>query len=810
MHRRPLCILCVALMISLWILKLCGAPVFHVPRMSGSLRGQLAEGMQVKITGQITSRQQKTNSTQYILSNSAVSFGDEEIHFYRILVTVTGKTQIINEEEHHNPGQETDGGALPLGSCVLFSGRLQATQRAGNPGQFDAREYYGCQGIWYTLFAETAVLKKHGEAPLWYRLREALCALRERLENVIFSCMSDAEAGVLCAMLLGDRDVLEEGILGGFQAGGIMHVLAISGMHITMVGMMAERAALLFAWLVRRRMGRAEQVFSAAVSFVLLVLYGILCGLPVSAVRAILMFAVLLIAKLTRRSYDLLCALALAGILILLTEPGYLFSAGFQLSFLAVAGAAVVYPSLRRLLPEREAKEKRRRPAISRGLLRSVLSWTAINLLTIPLTARYWFEIPLLSLPVNLLILPGLGLVMGMGMAGAAAAMLWPAAGRVLLFPAGLLLKIWIWITGQVRRIPGAVWVCGQPSLWRVLICYVLLAAALLLIRERRETPALVEEKKCKDKGKDKSKDKSKDKRIRCCFAAGLTALAFGILLYAGRAELTLTMLDVGQGDGLVLQTEDGRAFLVDGGSSDVREVGTYRILPYLKAKGIRRIEAIFVTHDDADHFSGIEDILKGIADGSARVRAESLCMPCWMEGTAAGKTLAREARAAGLSVRTLQAGDAVCCGSTEILVLYPGEKTALTGNDGSLVLEVRREGFSALLTGDLEEAGEQQIFREVKKVSCLKAGHHGSSTSTTPALLELTSPALALISCGKGNSYGHPHRETLERLQKAGCDIYRTDRCGAVTVTVKDEKRYTAEVWRKEEAYPAGAGWPK
>jgi competence protein ComEC len=125
-------------------------------------------------------------------------------------------------------------------------------------------------------------------------------------------------------------------------------------------------------------------------------------------------------------------------------------------------------------------------------------------------------------------------------------------------------------------------------------------------------------------------------------------------------------------------------------------------------------------------------------------------------------------------------------------------------------VLEVRREGFSALLTGDLEEAGEQQIFREVKKVNCLKAGHHGSSTSTTPALLELTSPALALISCGKGNSYGHPHRETLERLQKAGCDIYRTDRFGAVTVTVKDEKRYTAEVWRKEEAYPAGAGWPK
>jgi competence protein ComEC len=265
------------------------------------------------------------------------------------------------------------------------------------------------------------------------------------------------------------------------------------------------------------------------------------------------------------------------------------------------------------------------------------------------------------------------------------------------------------------------------------------------------------------------------------------------------RSGLSFTMLDVGQGDGLVLRTASGTVCLIDGGSSSASSVGTYRILPFLKQQGMGKIDYIMVTHTDQDHISGIEELLQKAGEpGELPVGALLLTEQAGKEK--AGIRLMELARAQGIEVRCMKAGDRLQDKTTVIRCLYPSAGEEVSDSNGSsMVLQVVYGEFSMILTGDLEEEGEKMILKRQNLTDCsvLKAGHHGSKTSSSLPWLEALSPELTLISCGQDNSYGHPHEEALERLRQVESAAARTDEQGALTIR-SNGKTFRAESFRK------------
>jgi len=261
-------------------------------------------------------------------------------------------------------------------------------------------------------------------------------------------------------------------------------------------------------------------------------------------------------------------------------------------------------------------------------------------------------------------------------------------------------------------------------------------------------------------------------------------------------------MLDVGQGDGIVIRNDNGRIYLYDCGSSDVSMVGKYRLLPFLRYKGYGKIQGIFISHMDKDHTNGILELLQRAKEENMKISYLFLpeSVKYIMEDIKKVTEMEELANQNGTQVKYLEQGDVVTDGKLKFCCLYPGETEGVNlnkdeRNNKSQVLFVEYKDFSMLLTGDVEKEGENEILQYVKqnggKLKCdvLKVAHHGSSGSSSVDFLEYINPDLSLISCGEGNSYGHPHKETLERLENAGSRILSTKESGQLTLKIRKKK---------------------
>ena len=271
------------------------------------------------------------------------------------------------------------------------------------------------------------------------------------------------------------------------------------------------------------------------------------------------------------------------------------------------------------------------------------------------------------------------------------------------------------------------------------------------------------------------------------------------ILMFVREWPDQILCIDVGQGDGICIFSENGQAILVDGGSSDVKKVYQYRIEPMLKYYGIRKIDAWFLTHGDSDHVSGAEEVLEG-----DMIPVHRIILP----DVSTDETLneIREmAEQQDIPVMTVRPGDRLKAGNFELSCLYPkAEWCSGDKNNDSLVLSLARttggNHFMMLLMGDLEEEGEDMLLEKggVPECDVLKVGHHGSSGATSEAFLEAVTPEWAFISCGEDNRYGHPHVETLDRLQRAGCRYLTTAGQGALMIRFSSTI-YQVFAWKKK-----------
>ena len=612
-----------------------------------------------------------------------------------------------------------------------------------------------------TLFLDELVIAAAGPKPrtgLLLRLRDGAQARLRRL--------LPERAGLAEALLLAQTGGLDPEVKQRFALSGLSHLLSISGQH---VGLIAGTLLLLFR-LARVAPRLADGAAAAAISA-----YVLFLGAPHAAARAALLLLLALASRILQRPADPYALLAAAALPLLALDPMAALDPGFQLSFAGVAGLI----ALRRRLLEPL------RPKLGRWLGDSIATSLAATLATAPITALHFGTIAPVGILANL---PAIPLVAAAVPATAVAlgisVVSWPA-GEFLAGAANLLLAGLDAVARAAVAVPGghAYVPADQVGAW-VLAAVAAAYAAGWLARAASAGSRI-------------------RRGVRRAVAAGAAlAVLLGWPLVASRAgggALEIHAIDVGQGDAFAIRTPDRRWILVDAGPrTDRYDAGRARVVPYLLRHGVRRVDALILTHPDADHIGGAAAVMEafdvGIVVDPGRAAGKPLYVDLLADAAAAGVQW-REAR----SGRELRAGDVV------LHFLYPDSaRDSLDGptnaNDLSAVFRLTYGGFAALFMGDAPTAVEELLVRrhgDGLRAQVLKVGHHGSSTSTSESFLAAVHPEVALVSVGRRNRYGHPAPAVVRRLERHGVRILRTDLSGHVALRVQPDGRIEVETTR-------------
>ena len=934
--RRPLFMACLCLVIVITIMKI----------LTGAGTGGDAvlppDGSPVRITGRIDTR-----TSEVIILQCISLIHEDQTYSY------SGKLQC--ELDNMKTAMITAGAvtgeeaSLKIGQQIILEGTFSHFATATNPGEFDVQRYYAAKGIGGRV--RKSQILAVGEK--YSFLREKLYGFRQVLHDRLAEVFPAKEASVMQTLLLGEKEELDAEVKALYQKNGIAHILSISGLHITLLGMGVYR--------LLKRLGlpvRAAAVGGA----MLLLMYGVMVGMNVSASRAIGMYLLQMLGIFVGRTYDMLTGLGLMALLLVIQEPERLFDVSFLMSFGAVLGICILTPVLSGDGRERDADAELEVKGISawlrtvadifgdsayernkyregwrkvayEGIQRMVstvkggfAASVGVILFTLPVQLWFFYEIPVYSVLLNLLVLPFMSVVVAGGILA-----LIPGLGLVGTVDC-LILWWYEWICGRFAQLPGAIWCVGRPEVWQIVCYYV---GILLLVFGREYVEAWKRRGTYGEKnvpgdrqhfartlwclkmrgawkrrgtygeknvpgdrlhfartlwclitrGADESiRNRKKDcngemiqhsdrrfgicptgvqnalAKFRCAWQGAMTymnrvphliavvmilGLLIGLLTGNFDCGSRVTFLDVGQGDGIVVETGQG-AYLFDCGSTSRKNIGEYVLKPYLKSRGTRSLRGVFVSHPDEDHMNGVIELLENGADWGIVV--EQLFLPAIAEGkrTESFATLLAAAEAAEVPVSYIKCGDEIRDSQLRLLCLHPEENTTLAdanaysecfyvevfakkmkqeaiddrkendasggsaiegsgenGNfagNGSFAGNGERKDFrmndgkiNILLTGDVEGEGERQLTQELQeqrgqrefRVDILKVAHHGSGYSTGTEFLATASPAIAIISCGRNNSYGHPHAETLQRLEDARVPWYGTMDYGALTVTV-------------------------
>ena len=908
--RRPLFIVCLCLVIAIAIGR---KPAGTDPGKEGVLP---PDGSPVRITGRIDTR----TSEAIILSTISIIQNDQKYSYSgklqceltNVKYVKTDLWQTIPETVENygqsdsaaqaadnnalqgrsrETGEEAGKQALKIGQIVMIEGSFSNFTSATNPGEFDVKSYYQGKGIGGKV--KNAGIVAVGKDYDFFR--EMLYRCRLRLHDRLAKVFPAKEASIMQTLLLGEKEELDAEVKALYQKNGIAHILSISGLHITLLGMGLFR--------LLKRMGAPVRV-AAAGGAVILLMYGMMVGMSVSASRAIGMYLLQMLGVFVGRTYDMLTGVGLLAVILVLQEPERLGDVSFLMSFGAVLGICMLTPAFggsedesntgkeveeQKYVKMQEARKCRRIRCKLPTWLRTVWDFlgdsayernkyregfgkvlyeqshraleaaksgfaasVGVILFTLPVQLWFFYEIPVYSVLLNLLVLSFMSIVM--------------AGGLVTLIPglgiAGtvdcLILWWYEWICERFEELPGAIWCVGRPEAWQMVIYYSGLFVLIFWQNHVDTMKKWIEKTKeyrwqlrkndvqgrngtTQDKGNAGRKNIimfinvlrrgleiiEKNRRIRMS-----TVLLLLLLLLTGNFEHRgrVTFLDVGQGDGVVVETAQG-AYLFDCGSTSRKKIGEYVLKPYLKSRGISSLRGVFVSHPDEDHMNGVLELLENGKDWGIAV--EQLFLPAIEESKreeAFGKLLDASENA-GTTVNYIKCGDEIRERQMRLLCLHPEANTTLADANaysecfylemsGAKPLSLRQKmwrgllafrtfeveksaggfpesGFRILLTGDVEGEGERQLVQELKEMqeesqrySChgvdlLKVAHHGSGYSTSSEFLEIVDPAVAIISCGRNNSYGHPHAATLHRLEEAAVPWYGTMDYGAMTVTV-------------------------
>lgn len=649
--------------------------------------------------------------------------------------------------------------SLGIGQIVAVRGEVQPFSQARNPGEFDFKSYNQSMGVDFTLFAEEIDIVEAGKSPLLEFLRK----LKIHSKTLLYRDATETDAGIFTAAVLGDKMGISRDIKDLYQKNGIAHLLAISGLHMSFIG-------LSFYKLIKK--AGAGFWGAGLVSMVLLILYGILTGASPSVVRAGVMMCLGFYAACLGRTYDLLSAASLSLFFLGFQSPSLLMQGGVQLSFGAVFAIGGIAPLIQSWLGK---------DSLFSG---SISACFAVQMITLPVTAFHFYQIPPYGLILNLLVIPLMGGVLCSGLGVIAFGSLSPVLGTAAAGTGHYILTLYEILLNIAGEMPGSNIIMGRPGIRTLLAYGVLLTVCIFMMKllNRVEKEA---EKKNMDPvgGNESTTERGKISYVgKLLFLAGFYILSIFLLLPEPVKGLEAWFLDVGQGDGILLRADDA-CVLIDGGSSSKKSLGEYTLSPCLKSLGVSVIDYAFVSHGDLDHLSGVKYLLESCED----IQIKNLYLPYHGRDEEMIQSLATLGENKGACVQYLTEGDVMKVGKLSITCLYPGKDDVPTDVNGeSQVLKMDYGDCHMLFTGDMGER-EEQILLEKKKdpllseVNVLKTAHHGSKYSSSQSFLDAVSPVWAVISYGQGNSYGHPHKEVLERFNERSVTVFGTGMSGAV-----------------------------
>ena len=649
-----------------------------------------------------------------------------------------------------------------VGDGIQLVGTLNEFHDYGNPGRMNTVMSNKAKGICgRAMISKYSLVIEPRQENSLARLAEQV---RKQYEAYMAQAMPKQDAAAIFAMLFGGYQGIRPELLEAFTVTGIVHILSVSGSHITLMAGTAN--------IVGRFLHMSPRATAALATGVIL-FYSLLAGAIPPVIRSALMGILTLLALTAGRERDAQHILGLVALGLLLYSPLWLFDISFQLSFGATAGLLYLAPPLRESLRKKLPVFVADSLAVTIGAQLSVL----------PIIAWYFNVLSLSSLLANLVIAPIVEWIIVAGLLAGLLASLLPLAGKVVFLLASVVLGLVYELSRWVAALPGSQIYMPTFSWWGGMLYYMGLGWLVIGDEHRKRlmycagsTYLLAMGQKLRD-----------SKGWQAVFLLGMLVVFFCCWqMGCNNKEMQVHFIDVGQGDSALVITPHGRAFMVDTGG--VRE-GSYDIgsrvdVPYLLHYGVEKLDYIFLTHAHDDHAGGVKGILTKIPVGAIGIGHEGTGDYLQTFGTGELGKIKK-------LLVPLQEGSSIELDGVRIDMLYSPESRKVqesqlqaTGNEFSNLIRVSYGEASFLFTGDLIAEQEQQVLANGTNVAStvLKVGHHGSRTSSSQEFLTAVNPGWAVISCGYNNSFGHPHKEILNRLTSCTkAKILRTDQQGAI-----------------------------
>lgn len=604
--------------------------------------------------------------------------------------------------------------------------------RMTTAGSKEGATYHQAEGIFLLAYpqGEMKVVKADKVPGKYFPAK-----LRNDILNHLDRLFQQDTVAVAKALLLGDSDGLTYEQDTDLKVSGIRHVVAVSGLHVSILMSMMYLA-----------FGRHKFV-GLAVGTPLLLLFAAVAGFTPSVVRACMMQFLILLALASNKEYDPPTALSFAVLTLLAINPLAITSISLQLSTLCVMGIMLIYPHVNKFLMHlmKNPNTKKLKDKLLRTISSTVSVSISATVMTAPVCAYYFGMVSIVGILTNLLTMWAVTVVFCGIICACVLGLIWLPLGQWIAWGIGWMIRYVMYVAGFLASVPWAsIYCCSVYVAAWLVFAYALLGVFLLMKKKR---PAV----------------------FAICLLAGLVISLTASYCEDDLDDYRVTVMDVGQGQSVLIQFEE-QAYLVDcGGDRD--RIAADTVAAQLLSQGIKHLDGIILTHYDRDHAGGVINL-------QTRIGIDTIYLPHIYDDL-------------GIKGEILMAFDGRICwvndtmyisGTDGILTLIPGENYKQENENSTCVL-FQMKNYDILITGDRNAAGEAQLLesRNLPKLDVLIAGHHGAGDATGIPLLSTTQPEFAVISVSSENSYGHPAKETLQRLQMYGCKILRTDRDGTI-----------------------------
>ena len=650
---------------------------------------------------------------------------------------------------------------LEPGNYLKLTGTYYKGREIRNPGEFDYNKYLNSLGISGTLNITGAknINLLSDESDFF---KSAIFSIRKFLDSEIKSLHNEQTSSLLKGLLLADRSEIDYVTKTQFINAGVIHVLAVSGLHVGFI-------AIIFLFLF----GRLNIYLRSILTITGLLLFMLITGMPPSVFRATLMAVVIIIAFLFNRSTNLFNSLALAALIILVINPDELFNPGFQLSFSAVIGIALLYSPFEKFINKLRLNSR---------VLRYIILFMAVSLSaqigTLPFTLTYFGKLSVIALIANLFVIPIIAIIVGLGIFTLIINSFLPFIGIYFAAANDLVTKILFLIVKISGNADFSYISVRNFSLYDSLLFYTFLLFLLYSLKSINRNAV----------------------KFAVLILVGLNFFFLSSLdnsdLFKD-GKLSVFAIDVGQGDAILVKFPEGTTALIDAGNvTPSFDNGERVILPLLEYLGIDKIDYGFVSHIDSDHYAGFISLVNAVV-------IKKIFKPEIDSTLVKDVKFEKYLRKESVPIEYYKRGILKIDGA-RIYVLNNesiSKNQEFSTNNKSGVLKIVYGRTSFLFTGDIERKVEKiyaSNYKTFLDADVLKAAHHGSNTSSSSAFLNYVTPEMSIISAGILNKFKHPSEEVVKRLENFGSEIYRTDKYGAL-IFESDGESISFIDWKKQ-----------